>query len=319
MRQGRGRKGTSARTMLGCALALLLMGGCGAKPADSSGQTAVSAGEETAAEEQAPAEEVQPAKKETDPLMSACEAETREYLENLDQHHAERRAPFEDMGWQTFEGTVVIMGGEDVCALSGVPINANGESVAQRWRDAQYAFLKFDQPTEVRDILIADDHITGVYDYVCIGRNDFGSSSVDQWREYEGKRICVTSSLVGMSSGVDLLAWPSLDSAMLLYRLRTSTVEQMLDHDFNTKYFYVDVPDSWADESWQVEKVDEFTYTFSQTADGQGSATITGGNGLQEGFEILGTVDSDGGLLLKQEGDGFFGEGKAQVSVRSYL
>ena len=100
-----------------------------------------------------------------------------------------------------------------------------------------------------------------------------------------------------------------IDEILWIWQKKSNDVHELHSH----------IWDSWADESWQVEKVDEFTYTFSQTADGQGSATITGGNGLQEGFEILGTVDSDGGLLLKQEGDGFFGEGKAQVSVRSYL
>ena len=270
--------------------------------------------------EQAPTPEpAEPAKKETDPVMQACEEEAREYFEHLDQYHAEQRSQLEGTGMQTFEGTVVILGGEEVCALSGVPITANGESCAAEWRNSQYALLKFDQPTEVRDFMVADSHLTDTFDYVCIGRNDYNATSLDQWREFEGKRICVAAFDISKSSGVDLLAWPSPQSPWLLYRVRSSSVNQMLDHDFNHTYFYVDVPDGWADEDWNVEKVDDWTYTFSQTADGQGSATITGGNGLPEGYEILGTISMDGGLIMKQDGDGFFGEGKAEVGVRSWL
>lgn len=262
---------------------------------------------------------VKPAKKKADPVMRACEKEAREYFKHLDQYHADQRSSFEDGGMQTYEGTLVILDGKEVCALSGVPITANGESGGAEWRNSQYALLKFDQPTEVRNYLVADSYFTDDFDYVCIGRNDYNANSLDFWREFEGKRICVAAQDVYKSSGVDLLAWPSLEWPLLLYRVRSASVKQMLNHDFNHKYFYVDVPDTWADEDWSVQKVDDWTYTFTQTADGRGSATITGGNGLSEGYEILGTISMDGGLMMKQEGDGFFGDGKAKVGVRSWL
>ena len=334
MRQGsNGENGNARATLAGvfgplaCTLVLMtaLMTGCGSSGSAGGGSVSNPAQSDESYDtaqgqrQVSTPEPAKPAKKETDPVMRACEEEAREYFEHLDEYHAEQRSKLEDSGMQTFEGTVVILGGEEVCALSGVPITANGESCATEWRNSQYALLKFDQPTEVRDIMVADSHITDNFDYVCIGRNDYNNSSLDYWREFEGKRICVVDSFISKSSGVDLLAWPSPRSPWVLYRVRSASVNQMLDHDFNHKYFYVDVPDSWADEDWTVEKVDDWTYTFTQTADGQGSAIIAGGNGLPNGYEILGTVSVDGGLIMKQEGDGFFGDGKAKVGVRSWL
>ena len=85
--------------------------------------------------------------------------------------------------------------------------------------------------------------------------------------------------------------------------------------DYENEYFSVDVPESWGDD-WSVEEGDEYAWTFSH---GDGAADIRFGNGLLEGYEILGSVGEGMdaiGVSIRQTGSGFFGDGMATITLK---
>ena len=85
--------------------------------------------------------------------------------------------------------------------------------------------------------------------------------------------------------------------------------------DYENEYFSVDVPESWGDD-WSVEESDKYAWTFRR---GDGVADIRFGNGLLEGYEILGSVGEGMdaiGVSMRQTGSGFFGDGMATITLK---
>lgn len=137
-----------------------------------------------------------------------------------ESEHEQLRSGALQRGEQVFEGTVRVLDGEELSALSGVPLTANGERGAEAWRNATFVILELDDPQSVSINNRSEmDNFTSEYSSVGLGRNDspyLDDLPVDTWSKYEGKRICVATPEVGASQGVDIYG-PWLYKATLLY------------------------------------------------------------------------------------------------------
>lgn len=147
----------------------------------------------------------------------------QQQAEDLEAERAQLRADAEARGQQVFTGVVEVMGGEGVCAISGVPITANGESVAARWREATYVLLRLDGVHSAYiNTRAAEDNYTTECSYVGLGRSDYtyesASPGLDVWVSRDGMHVCVAAYDISASQGVDLFG-PWLDDAELLYEL----------------------------------------------------------------------------------------------------
>ena len=246
------------------------------------------------------------------------------------------RKDAEAAGKQVFEGTLRILSGEEVSALDGTPINANGASVAEQWRNSTYAYLMFDQTTTVNNVAYDTGTTSRDVDHICIGMNESRRQSMGNWPSYDGQRVCVACTGFSQSDGVSLVMCPATyegNQAELLYaegegggqaateapKEEAAKDEQMVVA-YENEDFVVKMPASWQG-TYIVRPYEDGAFmcgTQSELDNPSNWGSITmivpwaDGSG---NCELVGTSSSGKQVYIRRGPNGFFDNG-ATIAVK---
>ncbi len=212
-------------------------------------------------------------------------------------------------GEQVFEGTVVYCTGTEAADLLGTQDMLRGLPAGSE-ENTLYALLQFDGAQEMS---VSVDPVMPVetrsYPYLCIGQNSSGvySGSEDtasEWEQYNGQRVCVAASGIGMPGGVSIMNVPkTYQGTRLLYVVdgsgsapaeatQTQAAQEesydptwytATDTTFETQDFIVTVPDEWAG-TWEMQgphqSGDDVVWIFMRTVMPENGRPTPDGGGL---------------------------------------
>lgn len=253
-----------------------------------------------------------------------------------DAEHERLRNEAAAAGKQVLEGTLRILSGEEVSTLDGTPLNANGPSVAEKWRNARYAYLMFDGNTTVNNVAYDIGTVSRDVDHVCLGEQGDIRNTMGSWPNYDGQRVCVACTGFAQSDGVSLVTCPfivSNENAELLYvadegsatpapatSTPATTQADALVAIYETDDFIVSVPADWVGSCY-AQPYEDGAHIFGRTWEkdsgnwiGQSSFVVPFADASGR-CESLGVSSAGNEVLLLRGKNGFFDNG-ATVTVK---
>ena len=278
--------------------------------------------------------------KEEEPAVAKSDSSsqsTDQPKESAQDVEAARRAKIREnavaSGKQVFEGTLRILSGEEVSALDGTPLNANGPSVAEQWRNSTYAYLMFDQATTVNNVAFDTGTVSRDVDHICIGMDEGRRQNMGDWPNYDGQRVCVACTGFSQSDGVSLVTCPSTyegSQAELLYAegagndggqtAKEATKDEQMVVAFENEDFIVKMPASWQD-TYIVRPYEDGAFMCGSKSEvnnpsNWGSITMivpwADGSG---NCELVGTSSNGKRVYVRRGPNGFFDNG-ATIEVK---